>query len=191
MSNYYGAKCQKLDWLIRKFLCKAIMTISPRPSEVHKLSILFPVEKKKPQLLWVECKMIRLPGDENEFHIPKVEMHLGNDKPDPERMIITSNDYRSLDIDHTIIIHCRDNFGSDGSRPNLCAIETSERKGSFQWRGSLVTLHQIGAADDPYTFYKDFTLEDLRIVVDWFKTYGSARDSSRELQDMGFQAINL
>jgi hypothetical protein len=149
-------------------------SVSSRPSEDHKLGILFSVDSKTPQFLWLECKRIRLPGDDNEFHLPQVEAHLGNGNPSPERMIIISNVYRSLDIDHTVIVHCRENFGNDGSKPNLCPIETSEGKGSFQWRGPLVALHQIGDASDPYTFYKDVTLEDLRIVVDWFKTYGSA-----------------
>lgn len=130
-SKYCGAKCQKVDWPIQKLLCKTITTISQRPSGDHKLGILVPVDTKKPQLLWVECKTIRLPGDENEFHIPQVEMHLGNDKPYPERMIITSNAYRSLEIDHTIIVHCRDNFGSDGLRPNFCARDGDIRRKWF------------------------------------------------------------
>jgi hypothetical protein len=191
-SQYCGAECQKLDRPIHKLLCKAIGDVSARPSGEHKLGILFPADSKTPRLLWVECKTIRLPGDENAFHIPKVEPHLGNDNPSPGRMIITSNQYRSLGIDHTVIVHCRDNFRSDGSQPNLSAIETSEGKSSVQFKGPLLALHQIGDANEPYAFFKDVTLEDLRIVVDWFKTYGSTpQGMPRELEEMGFQSFSL
>jgi len=53
-------------------------------------------------------------------------------------------------------------------------METSEGKGSVQFKGPLVVLDQIGDASEPHAFFADVTLEDLRIVVDWFKTYGLA-----------------
>lgn len=107
-------------------------------------------------------------------------------------MCITCKAYRSLEIDLTTIAYIRDNFGGDRSGPNLCVNATREGKGSFEWRGRLVALHQIGDAGDLNTFYNGVTLEDLRVVVDWFKTYGSApRGMPDELKAMGFQGFSL
>lgn len=164
---YCRVKCQRVDWPIHKLLCKVITAVPPRPSEDHILGIRFPDDSKNPQLVWVECKTIQLHNDENKFHDAQIKAHLGNDSPAPGRMIISSNNFRGLKIDHTIIVWCRDNFGYDGSRPNLCAIETSGGKCSYDYKGPLVALHQIGLASDPYAFYKDVTLEDLRIVVEY------------------------
>lgn len=55
-----------------------------------------------------------------------------------------------------------------------------------------MALHQIGEAKEPYAFFKDITLEDLRIVVDGFETYGSApQGMPRELEQIGFQSFSL
>ena len=42
---------------------------------------------------------------------------------------------------------------------------------THDWRGPIVVMRQSGTATDPL-FYKDIKAADLRVVVDYFVTYG-------------------
>jgi hypothetical protein len=88
-----------------------------------------------------------------------------------ERKPIKRNALRGFDLDHTVEVVCRETFLIDGSKPNSCVMEITKGKMTHDWRGPIVVLRQPGTAMDP-RFYEDVTAADLRIVVDYFVSYG-------------------
>lgn len=56
-ARYCSENCQKQDWKRHKMVCKAFNNwdYSTRPSDDHFLGLVFPTDRKKPELLW--CRL--------------------------------------------------------------------------------------------------------------------------------------
>jgi hypothetical protein len=171
---YCSPECQQTDWPLHKTVCKALKSVPPRPDASHKLAILFPVDSKVPELIWVFCEPRK--DDEEEggypYEYPHIREHLGDDKAFPEHKPVTRNVYRGFNLDHTIDITCRDAFLIDGSKINQCIVETTRGAVSHSWSGPIVVMRQPSLAYDP-RFYSDITLADLRTAIDYFIAYGN------------------
>ncbi|KAL5324577.1 hypothetical protein ACEPPN_009123 [Leptodophora sp. 'Broadleaf-Isolate-01'] len=55
----------------------------------------------------------------NLFDMSDVKAHLGAGNPHPERKLVSRNVVQGLDVGHTVVVHCRDNYRNDGSVANL------------------------------------------------------------------------
>lgn len=109
-AGYCSKACQQLDWPLHKTLCKKIASPPTRPKPTSKLAILLSADKPEPQLIWVSCPKIKLPGSKTAYDSPIVEPLLG----DPithaaERFNISENEVRGYKLDHTVVIYARDN----------------------------------------------------------------------------------
>jgi hypothetical protein len=51
---YYSPEYQKPDWPLQKIISKTFTALPPRPLPSHKLAILFLVNSKDPELLWIK-----------------------------------------------------------------------------------------------------------------------------------------
>ena len=89
----------------------------------------------------------------------------------PERKPIKRNVLRGFDLYYTVQVICRDTFLIDGSKPNSCVMEITKGKMTHDWRGPILVMRQPGTEIDP-DFYEDVTAAELRIVVDYFLSYG-------------------
>lgn len=85
---------------------------------------------------------------------------------------ITRNAVRGFNLDHTVLVICREAFGLDGSTTNACVRKMTKGRARHDWRGPLFVFSQGGTDRDPY-IYQDIKAGDLRIVIDYFLAYGN------------------
>ena len=178
--SYCPEECQKTDWPLHKTICKGLTNLLPRPSPSHKLAILFPVDSKKPKIIWVNCEHqtddeygIQAEWERADIHSILETKNVGPHyrTPIPEYKPITRNVLRGINLNHTVAVFCRDTFLIDGSTPNICVRQTTRGKMTHNWCGPIVAMRQPGISFDP-RFYEDITAADLRVVVDYFLSYG-------------------
>lgn len=176
-TSYCSPECQKTDWPLHKTICKSLTTLPPRPSPSHRLAILFPVDSKEPQLIWINCER-RIDDDDgiaweradtdSILKTKNVDPQYGNSR---EYKPITRNALRGFNLSHTVKVICRETFLIDGSTPNICVERTTRGKMTHDWRGPIVVMRQPGTNIDP-RFYEDMRAADLRVAVDYFLSYG-------------------
>jgi len=145
---YCSRECQKADWPLHKTICKGLTTLPPRPSPSHKLAILFPVDSKEPQLIWINCEN-RIDDDDGfAWERADIDSVLETKGVDPtygtfpERKQITRNAPRGIDLSHTVTVICREAFLIDGSTPNICIRQTTRGKMTHNWCGPIVAMRQ-------------------------------------------------
>lgn len=166
--SYCSPECQKTDWSLHKMICKKLTALTPRPSPAHKLGILFPVNSKDLQPVWIYCKPVDGgPEADTGFEVADARPLL-----DPEHLdsrsgvatrcgFLTRNKLRGFQIIH------RYGFLVDGSSLNACIRHTAKGRMTRDWRGPTVAMRLLTADDDPRG-YKDMTGADVRTAVDLF-----------------------
>ena len=162
-------------------VCKTFTTLPSRPSTSHKLAILFPVDSKDPQLIWVKCERVFDDEDGVAWDSPDTRHLLETENLDPEYQHgfrefkpIKRNALRGYNLSYTVVVTCRETGLIDGSTPNVCVLHTTKGRMTHDWRGPIVVMRQPGTAVDPL-FYEDIRARDFRVVVDYFLSYGSVR----------------
>jgi hypothetical protein len=102
------------------------MSSTPRPSQLDKLALIFPVDTDNPAFRWVEFKYEDA-GPES-WEKPVHQPHLGPADSDAEvyfnRVEISKRLHFELpteqkyDLDHTAVAYVRENWINDGSKLN-------------------------------------------------------------------------
>lgn len=114
---------------------------------------------------------------------------------EPERIV------RARQINHTLAVYMRDNFGSDGSKMTQSANAITAGKMTHDWKGPLIVLAMEGQSVPQSRVLKmgnmsisvgagvafqrsiDVTLKDLRIVHDYFLAYPYELERGLTLKD--------
>lgn len=175
---YCSVPCQRSDWRTHKLLCSAYAsfdkTSRPSPTDKHFLGIFFPVDDKKPQLVWV-----RRGREGSNLPVLDVQPFL-NLPPEENARVITIYHDPLMDKELPDMIHfdTRDNFLNDGSEVNQCLRRmTSVCPGAYQgWRGPAMITVKVGrdpGLDLDLIQYRDVTLTDFKHLCNYLFCYQS------------------
>jgi hypothetical protein len=175
--SYCSSSCQRSDWSLHKMMCNSFTALPSRPSTAHKLAILFPIDSRVPQLVWIKCDRRVDDDDGIAWESADTRQLLETENLDPqyrharEFKSITRNVLRGYDLSHTVQVICRETFLIDGSTSNGCIRHATNERATHDWRGPVVVMRRPGTAIDPL-FYEDVGAGDFRVVVDYFLSYG-------------------
>lgn len=163
-SFYCSKKCQTADYPIHKLLCsdfKAFNTTS-RPSDEHFRAVVFPVNERKPKLVWLHCK-----SDTEGYQSPNIKTLLGPNAPLAQKPI-RYNPVLKRYLSNTIFLNFRDTALIDGSTPNESVRSLLNTKAGryFDWCGQLGAYTAVGLYSDPERC-KDLTMDDFRHTTDY------------------------
>ncbi len=162
-SCYCSVECQQTDWPAHELLCSAALHLSPRPTPLYKLGILFSVNSDI-QFVWVECERWYNTAD----FTPNLETLLGEENPIPDYRIIARNTFRGYNLSNrSIHIYYLDVMSTDSSSPNESVVKSTQGMQQHDWMGPIVVLRAEGKAGNPWVF-QDVTQADFRVAVDFF-----------------------
>lgn len=166
------------------------------------------MDNPDPQLVWVPCLKDTHPESAKKYDNPHIEPLLG--KPitaSTERFNIAKNEVRGYTLDHTVQIYGRHNWLKDGSKPNQAALALTDWELPFDWRGNILIMSNAGLVNDrvkpaeiivrdltipiksiggevvPFKDFRDISMTDFRIAVDYLSTFGMgiARGNEHEI----------
>lgn len=201
-ARYCSKECQKSDWQLHGLLCKGYRLIASvlRPTELHKMALLFPVDDETPRLVFIRTiKTEHAPIAES----PNVYMlqfgtatNLGAILRGPVGPSNTMfyNPIRDVNLGHRLVFTRVKDF--DKLPVNKCAIEflgdKAEELGRF-WKGPIIVTSETdvgggGVGDDDevpvggaifrvMAFHEvhDITLADVRHAVDGLSVISEAQ----------------
>ncbi|KAF2968379.1 hypothetical protein GQX73_g5216 [Xylaria multiplex] len=160
-------KARKDDYVIHKLLCADFtnLDVTTRPTEDHMRAILFPVDQKKPKLIWLEFNR----DEDWRYRIASPFLNGDNGTSSPIRY----NPILKRRPSNVVYVAYRDNFLNDGSASNdSITTITATRPGSHHdWRGPIIAYGKVGSNPDTSKNCRDIDLHDFRHAADYFRSY--------------------
>ena len=180
---YCSLECQQTDWRTHRLLCakfseQAQGNFANRPSPTHYLAIFFPMDKKRPSLVWIDTKKDEYevkpyfhPVLDQLLHIPGNE-YIGRDLRQLQGNVLrgrpSSQDTLNLwfldpDVPPRNITT---NKAIHGTIPTLIG----DTWGEFIWKGPVVAVMRKGTGFEP-RHSTDITLTAYRDAIDYLGYY--------------------
>lgn len=176
-ASYCSKLCQRGDYPTHKLLCASFSNfdLTKRPSDEHLRAILFPVDKKRPQFIWLHCKW------EDDDECPGGRWQCPNHKPfvnNGHSVNVRYNDVLARPLSDLVCLCYSDTALIDGSARNSSVVTTIGTRPvpHFDWHGPMVASGLVGSSFDPLTC-RDIDMNDFRHLADYFVSYGSNRTS--------------
>ncbi|KAN0069023.1 zinc finger mynd-type protein [Elaphomyces granulatus] len=162
-ARFCSTVCQHADWPTHKLLCATFSNFDAlsRPTDEHLRAILFPVDEKKPKIIWLHCR----------YQCPDYEPLLGSDTLLND-ITIQYNPVLKRKLSNTIYVSHRDTFLGDGSKPNksIAAITDTKPGQYYDWRGPIIAYGMQGLGIDQI-YCRDLDMNDFRHITDYFLWY--------------------
>ncbi|KAF4610345.1 hypothetical protein G7Y89_g15775 [Cudoniella acicularis] len=183
-ASYCSKACQVLDWPLHKLLCKKFKKLPSRPNNMpSQLAILLSADDPDPRLIWVPSPQEYTEYSETGFQNPITEPLLGQPiTHSAERFVVTKNEVRGYELDHSVVLFARDNWLNDGSKPNQAALALTDWELPYDWRGNILIMSfkVVAKGREGIETYQNVTLGDLRTVVDYLRRYGISIERGTE-----------
>ncbi|KAG7402652.1 Ubiquitin carboxyl-terminal hydrolase 19 [Fusarium oxysporum f. sp. raphani] len=173
---YCSLECQQTDWRTHRLLCtkfseQAQDNYASRPSPTHYLAIFFPMDKKRPSIVWIDTKKDKYEV-EPYFHPVQGNVLRGRTSwQNTLNIWFLDPDVTPRNITTNQAIH--------GTIPTLIG----DTWGEFIWKGPVVAVMRKGTGYEP-RHSTDITLTAYRDAVDYLGYYrdtiGSMIEPGRE-----------
>ncbi|KAG7402414.1 Ubiquitin carboxyl-terminal hydrolase 19 [Fusarium oxysporum f. sp. raphani] len=194
---YCSLECQQTDWRTHRLLCtkfseQAQDNYASRPSPTHYLAIFFPMDKKRPSIVWIDTKKDKYevepyfhPVLDQLLHIPGNDGYIGRGLRQVQGNVLRGRtswqntlNIWFLDPDVTPR-NITTNQAIHGTIPTLIG----DTWGEFIWKGPVVAVMRKGTGYEP-RHSTDITLTAYRDAVDYLGYYrdtiGSMIEPGRE-----------
>src|SRR5882724_8267497 len=122
------------------------MLSTPRPSQLHKLALLFPSDTKSPQFRWIEFEHLQVGA--KSWQVPLLKSDLGPASSDGEvhfkHYDVSSHLQKKFpgnqryELDHTVAVHIRQDWGNDGSKLNQSIDKIMNGSQPIKWKGPML-----------------------------------------------------
>ena len=159
---------------MHKLLCAifASFDASKRPTDEHFRAILFPVDDRKPRVVWLHGKWLD-DDEDGRYQSPDIGFLLGPDAF-AKHAPIQYNPVLKRALLDTIYVCYRDTFLADGSKANdsIAAITATKPGQHHDWQGPVVAYGMAGLGINQAAC-KDLNMTDFRHVADYFLSYNS------------------
>jgi hypothetical protein len=183
--SYCSISCEQLDYKSHNLVCQQYVNFimsKARPSKLHRIALLLPNNKMKPELVWIDFKPHLGYDGADSYGDAIVEPHMGPVGADgniytkrheiSRRLRQANPDMERFHLDHSVVLYVRENWAGDGSPVNICVKEMMKGNKVLQWRGPMLAF-SLPATDFDAPFFNDFRLSDLRVVMDFIRWYGA------------------
>ncbi|MCJ1468422.1 hypothetical protein MMC07_007050 [Pseudocyphellaria aurata] len=171
-ARYCWIPCQLDDWPTHKLLCAIFSNFdaSSRPTDQHFRAIFFPVDDRKPRVVWLQGEW---EDDEKggRYQHNDVNSYFGPDTT-PRHFPIQYNPILKKELSDTVYVCHGDVSQINRSKANksVASITATKTGQNHDWRGPIIAYGTVGL-DTVQNASRDINMTDFRHVADFFLSY--------------------